>query len=288
MKKSELKEYIKETIIDELTMVGPQTPSDEVPSIAKSERTSPNTVKDAIKQAKQTQMSVGVAEGLIQEMATFYKVKDKEGFKKALLKYKELKGDKFDKNALGQLLVALNKDGEVNIKDLAKEKNKDSATWNNPTIRAAFEKEDGEFTDYLEAGKGEKKETKPSKKTKPTKETKPSKEKESKKSEPEEEDDDVEVEDNWNKPAKDDDGEDEETIDKKAQAAAKKGGSVVTKLQRVTTQLKDLEKEMKEIANKWKKAEGTEKESLLSKLKDKTKIKKELEGMQDDLANNVR
>ena len=282
MKKSELKEYIKETIIDELTMVGPQTPSDEVPNIAKSERTSPNTVKDAIRQAKQTQTSVGVAEGLIQEMATFYKVKDKEGFKKALLKYKELKGDKFDKNALGQLLVALNKDGEVNIKDLAKEKNKDSATWNNPTIRAAFEKEDGEFTDYLEAGKGEKKETKPSK------ETKPAKEKESKKSEPEEEDDDVEVEDNWNKPAKDDDGEDEETIDKKAQAAAKKGGSVVTKLQRVTTQLKDLEKEMKELANKWKKAEGTEKESLLSKLKDKTKIKKELEGMQDDLANNVR
>jgi len=282
MKKSELKEYIKETIIDELTMVGPQTPSDEVPNIAKSERTSPNTVKDAIRQAKQTQTSVGVAEGLIQEMATFYKVKDKEGFKKALLKYKELKGDKFDKNALGQLLVALNKDGEVNIKDLAKEKNKDSATWNNPTIRAAFEKEDGEFTDYLEAGKGEKKETKPSK------ETKTAKEKESKKSEPEEEDDDVEVEDNWNKPAKDDDGEDEETIDKKAQAAAKKGGSVVTKLQRVTTQLKDLEKEMKELANKWKKAEGTEKESLLSKLKDKTKIKKELEGMQDDLANNVR
>ena len=71
-------------------------------------------------------------------------------------------------------------------------------------------------------------------------------------------------------------------------AAAKKGGSVVTKLQRITTQLKDLEKEMKELANKWKKAEGTEKESLLSKLKDKTKIKKELEGMQDDLSNNVR
>ena len=56
-------------------------------------------------------------------------------------------------------------------------------------------------------------------------------------------------------------------------AAAKKGGSVVTKLQRVTTQLKDLEKEMKELANKWKKAEGTEKESLLSKLKDKLENK---------------
>jgi hypothetical protein len=278
MKKSELKEYIKETIIDELTQGAIHVKPGDISKIKMYTSKGIDVEEDPLIKT----------ESLIQEMATFYKVKDKEGFKKALLKYKELKGDKFDKNALGQLLVALNKDGEVNIKDLAKEKNKDSATWNNPTIRAAFEKEDGEFTDYLEAGKGEKKETKPSKKTKPTKETKPAKEKESKKSEPEEEDDDVEVEDNWNKPAKDDDGEDEETIDKKAQAAAKKGGSVVTKLQRVTTQLKDLEKEMKELANKWKKAEGTEKESLLSKLKDKTKIKKELEGMQDDLANNVR
>ena len=42
-------------------------------------------------------------------------------------------------------------------------------------------------------------------------------------------------------------------IDKKAQAVAKKGGSNLTKLNRVTTQLKDLEKEMKEIADNYKK-----------------------------------
>lgn len=212
MKKSELKQYIKEIIISELTMVGPQTPSDEVSNIAKSERTSPSTVKDAIKQAKQTQTSVGVAESLLKEMASFYKVKDKEGFKKALKKYEKLKGPDYDKNALGQLLVALNKEGEVDIKALAKEKDKDTATWNNPKTRAALEKKGGEFTKYVEVGRGEKKEEPKAKKEEPK----------AKKSKSEDEDEDVK--DDWNKPSKEDDGEDEESIDKKAQAAAKKGG----------------------------------------------------------------
>jgi hypothetical protein len=245
MKKSQLRYIIREMIVSELTMVGPQTPSDEVANIAKSERTSPNTVKDAIKQAKQTQTSVGVAESIIKEMATFYKVKDKEGFKKALKKYKELKGDKYDKNALGQLLVALDKEGEVNIKDLAKEKGKDTATWNNPTTRASLEKDGGEFTNYIGAGKDGKETSKkeePKKKETPKKKEAPK----SKSKKQKDEGEDEEVEDNWNKSSDDDETEDEEKIDKKAQAAAKKGGSNVTKLQRVTTQLKDLEKEMKE------------------------------------------
>jgi hypothetical protein len=58
-------------------------------------------------------------------------------------------------------------------------------------------------------------------------------------------DEDVEVEDTWNKP-EDDENEDEDKIDKKAQTAAKKGGSNLTKLNKVTTQLKELEKEMKD------------------------------------------
>ena len=41
--------------------------------------------------------------------------------------------------------------------------------------------------------------------------------------------------------------EDEAKLEKKAQAAAKKGGGKVGKLQRVTAQLKELEKEMKEL-----------------------------------------
>ena len=83
------------------------------------------------------------------------------------------------------------------------------------------------------------------------------------------------------------DEEDEAKLDKKAQAAAKKGGGKVGKLQRVTAQLKELEKEMKEIVGKWKKAEGKEKETLLDKLKEKTKVKKELEALEDKLADAI-
>ena len=85
----------------------------------------------------------------------------------------------------------------------------------------------------------------------------------------------------------DDVEDDEEKLDKKAQAAAKKGGGKVGKLQRVTAQLKELEKEMKELVGKWKKAEGKEKETLLDKLKEKTKVKKELEALEDELADAI-
>lgn len=81
--------------------------------------------------------------------------------------------------------------------------------------------------------------------------------------------------------------DDEEKLDKKAQAAAKKGGGKVGKLQRVTAQLKDLEKEMKELVGKWKKAEGKEKDTLLNKLKEKTKVKKELEALENKLADAI-
>lgn len=118
------------------------------------------------------------------------------------------------------------------------------------------------------------------KKAAPKKEA-PKKEKKAK------DEDEEEVEDNWNKSGEDDGMEDEKSIDKKAQAAAKKGGSNLTKLNRVTTQLKDLEKEMKGIADNYKKAEGSEKENLLSKLKEKTKTKKELEKLQDELADLI-
>jgi hypothetical protein len=101
------------------------------------------------------------------------------------------------------------------------------------------------------------------------------------------EDEDEEVEDNWNKSSDDDAMEDEKNIDKKAQAAAKKGGSNLTKLNRAISQVKELEKEMKEIANDYKKAEGSKKETLLSQLKEKTKAKKELEKLQDKLAADV-
>ena len=142
------------------------------------------------------------AEEALMEMASFYKVKDKAGFKSALAKYKDAKGDKFDKGALGKLLSTLDKDGEVDLKALSKETGKDIATYNNPQTRGALEKEGGEFTDYLEAGKGEKApkekaEDKPKaepkkaeKKAEPKKEKPAPKKEEPKKAEKEEDEDD--------------------------------------------------------------------------------------------------
>ena len=47
----------------------------------------------------------------------------------------------------------------------------------------------------------------------------------------------------------------------------------------ISRKLQDTTKEMKSTVNKWKQAEGEEKERLLARLKDLTKIKKELEGL---------
>ena len=47
----------------------------------------------------------------------------------------------------------------------------------------------------------------------------------------------------------------------------------------ISRKLQDTTKEMKSTVNKWKKAEGEEKERLLARLKELTKIKKELEGL---------
>lgn len=47
----------------------------------------------------------------------------------------------------------------------------------------------------------------------------------------------------------------------------------------ISRKLQDTSKEMKAVVNKWKKAEGEDKERLLARLKDLTKIKKELEGL---------
>jgi len=59
--KKEIKEYIYE-ILSEVTMVGPDTETSDIPSIAKSEKTNPATVKAAIDQAKKTKQAVAVAE----------------------------------------------------------------------------------------------------------------------------------------------------------------------------------------------------------------------------------
>lgn len=91
------------------------------------------------------------------------------------------------------------------------------------------------------------------------------------------EEDDVEVKDDWNKPDKDDTSIDDEDIDKKASKSAKSGGKEFSSLNKAVSALKQVEKEMKALAADYKKSEGKEKENIVSKLKEKTKLKKELE-----------
>ena len=68
----------------------------------------------------------------------------------------------------------------------------------------------------------------------------------------------------------------------------------LTKKDSVTTtarKLADVTGEMKSVVKKWKEAEGAEKEALLNRLKELTKIKKELESLttsidRDDVEDN--
>jgi len=50
-------------------------------------------------------------------------------------------------------------------------------------------------------------------------------------------------------------------------------------LSKIGYKLADTQKEMKQVVKKWKTAEGAEKERLTNRLRDLTKIKKELEGL---------
>ena len=69
--------------------------------------------------------------------------------------------------------------------------------------------------------------------------------------------------------------EDEDDMDKKAMAAAKKGDSI----SKIASKLQQTTKEMKQVVKKWKTSEGAEKEKLTNRLRQLTKIKKELEGL---------
>lgn len=73
----------------------------------------------------------------------------------------------------------------------------------------------------------------------------------------------------------DEDEMDDELMDKKAAKAAKKGDSV----SKIANKLGETSREMKSVVSKWRNAEEPEKTRLLARLKELTKIKKELEGL---------
>jgi aspartate oxidase len=91
----------------------------------------------------------------------------------------------------------------------------------------------------------------------------------------EKDEDDVEVEDNWYK-SKDEDGDKEPSkSDLKKDAKATKG------IAKAKDELAKLTQEMKSLARKYKEAEGAAKEKIVADLKEKTKLKKELEAILD-------
>jgi hypothetical protein len=93
----------------------------------------------------------------------------------------------------------------------------------------------------------------------------------------EKEEDDVEVEDNWYK-SKDEDGDKDKEPSK---SDLKKDAKATKGVAKAKDELAILTREMKSLAKKYKEAEGAAKEKIVADLKEKTKLKKELEAILD-------
>ena len=93
----------------------------------------------------------------------------------------------------------------------------------------------------------------------------------------EKDEDDVEVEDNWYK-SKDEDGDKDKEPSK---ADLKKDAKATKGIAKAKDELAILAREMKSLARKYKEAEGAAKEKIVADLKEKTKLKKELEAILD-------
>jgi hypothetical protein len=92
-----------------------------------------------------------------------------------------------------------------------------------------------------------------------------------------EKDEDEEMEDNWYK-SKDEDGDKDKEPSK---ADLKKDAKATKGMAKAKDELAKLTKEMKSLAKKYKEAEGAAKEKIVADLKEKTKLKKELEAILD-------
>jgi len=78
---------------------------------------------------------------------------------------------------------------------------------------------------------------------------------------------------------KDDDIKVTEDIDDEEKAEKEVTINTNDSVAQISDKLQDNAKAMKTILNKWKKAEGEDKERLLARLKELTKIQNELEGL---------
>ena len=91
------------------------------------------------------------------------------------------------------------------------------------------------------------------------------------------EEDDVEVKDDWYK-SKDEDGDKDKEPSK---SELKKDAKATKGLAKAKDELAILTREMKSLAKKYKEAEGADKDKIVADLKEKTKLKKELEAILD-------
>ena len=93
----------------------------------------------------------------------------------------------------------------------------------------------------------------------------------------EKDEDDVEVEDNWYK-SNDEDGDKDKEPSK---SELKKDAKATKGVAKAKDELAVLTREMKALAKKYKEAKGADKDKIVADLKEKTKLKKELEAILD-------
>ena len=91
------------------------------------------------------------------------------------------------------------------------------------------------------------------------------------------EDEDVEVKDDWYK-SKDEDGDKDKEPSK---SDLKKDAKATKGIAKAKDELAVLTREMKSLARKYKEAKGADKDKIVADLKEKTKLKKELEAILD-------
>ena len=154
MKLSEFKKQIRENIIeilseklvDEVTMVGPDTEATDIVSIAKTEKTNPATVKAAVDLAKKNKQAVGVAEAEVEEgrqpdTGKMVSVADKEALEMFREKAKQ-KADRIPKFGwlvkMVDMIIDAGNNGTTE-KKLADDLKKAGQSAINPVIRKLLE-----------------------------------------------------------------------------------------------------------------------------------------------------
>jgi len=227
----------------------------------------------------------------INEMATFYKVKGNKGAAKAALK--KAKAKYREGTALYNTLDTLEKKGEIDYKALSKETGKDVASYNNPKSRGVLEKDLADFIEFEVGKRGRKADPNKPAKTKPAKTKKEKGEKASDKKK--DQDIGYSTIDKTITTTKDTSASDIKKAEKKIKAKAKRDS--VPKIQKgkkgdkdALDLLDDHKAEMQKVAKEFKaaKEEGdkTKSDSLISKLKDMTAKRKELQKAYEDSASD--